>query len=409
MNNTRTVQRLCAVLELGTLWQWVCCLSLPLFLVFTETPTAATCFWAVGAALPVTAVCLLCKKLKKHSRQLLASVAVGALAVLCCRTPLQRVFYAICTGLYIVPAVLFPRPRGNMPLTTPRVFCPVFHFMDYALGMAVKSALLQKASVFLAFFYLLLYLLYRNLSRLRSALHDSGAKVSSASMIQVNRRMISWFLALVAVAVIAVPWILRKMPTPTAESSQVEPGSFYVTDTQSYAQPEEDSERTVQTEHPFDLSFVDDLSTVLGIALAAAALACAVLAVVSVLRQTDTQRQHDDTAGKERMTIQRLDDRQPPSGSAPEPKPTGYDRRIRRLYAKLIASRTNQRLSPLTPRELEAAAGIPATPHGQTLHRLYEKARYASDECTRDDYLRLKDAVKAIRADDGRKNSEFGT
>ena len=48
MNNTRTVQRLCAVLELGTLWQWVCCLSLPLFLVFTETPTAATCFWAAA-------------------------------------------------------------------------------------------------------------------------------------------------------------------------------------------------------------------------------------------------------------------------------------------------------------------------------------------------------------------------
>lgn len=408
MNDTRTLQRVCAVLELGTLWQWVCCLSLPLFLIFTETPTATTCLWAVGAALPVMAVCLLCRRLKKHLWQLLLSVAVGALAVLCCRTPLQRVFYAICTGLYIVPAAFFPRPQGNMPLTTPRSFCFVFHLLDYGLGVAVKSALLQKASVLLAFFYLLLYLLYRNLSRLRSALSGSSAKVSSASMIRVNRRMICWFLALVAAAAIAVPWIIRNMPTHTAASSPVEPDSFFVTDTRSYVEPEEESTRTVQTEHPLDLSALDDISTVLVIALAAASLACAAAAVVSVLRQIDTRRQHGDKAGNERITVQRLDARRTQADTAPEPAPTGYGRRIRRLYAKLIASRTDRRLSSLTPQELEAAAEIPPSRHRQTLHRLYEKARYAPDECTKDDFLRVKAAVRAIRTGEPEENTDFG-
>ncbi len=65
-----------------------------------------------------------------------------------------------------------------------------------------------------------------------------------------------------------------------------------------------------------------------------------------------------------------------------------YNSRIRRLYRREILSRHTRNSHPqqwASPRELESGVGL----DNQTLHELYEKARYADTPCTEDDWKKL--------------------
>ena len=65
-----------------------------------------------------------------------------------------------------------------------------------------------------------------------------------------------------------------------------------------------------------------------------------------------------------------------------------YNNRIRRLYRKEILSGHGRGRHPqewATPTELESSAGL----NNQTLHELYEKARYSHNSCTEEDWKKL--------------------
>ena len=108
------------------------------------------------------------------------------------------------------------------------------------------------------------------------------------------------------------------------------------------------------------------------------------------------------TAPKESgITVEDL----PPEPSAPalrEPPAEGWEKKIRRRYAALIGSRAGKesRLAPLTPTQLEQAAGLPEGEALDTLHTLYEKARYGSEACSRADEAAVKAAIRRLRRED---------
>ena len=66
-----------------------------------------------------------------------------------------------------------------------------------------------------------------------------------------------------------------------------------------------------------------------------------------------------------------------------------YDEKIRRQYRREILSHTKKRKLSLpcsaSPSELEQLAGL----EQNTLHELYEKARYSKEPCTREDWDKL--------------------
>lgn len=71
------------------------------------------------------------------------------------------------------------------------------------------------------------------------------------------------------------------------------------------------------------------------------------------------------------------------------PGPLSYSQRVRRRYRKevMIQSKKNKiSLSPgFSPTELERAVGL----NHRLLHRLYEKARYGKEGCTKDEWEKL--------------------
>ena len=65
--------------------------------------------------------------------------------------------------------------------------------------------------------------------------------------------------------------------------------------------------------------------------------------------------------------------------------------KIRRRYKKTIRNATKGEPNAYaTPTELEVIADLSDSRQVQTLHHLYEKARYSKDGCTEEDMKRLK-------------------
>lgn len=79
-------------------------------------------------------------------------------------------------------------------------------------------------------------------------------------------------------------------------------------------------------------------------------------------------------------------EKQPAKSRHPKSFFASYDEKIRRRYRREIlafARKKRRRLSASSsPRQLEETVGL----EHETLHRLYEKARYGRENCTRDDW-----------------------
>lgn len=71
-----------------------------------------------------------------------------------------------------------------------------------------------------------------------------------------------------------------------------------------------------------------------------------------------------------------------------------YSQRIRRYYQKRLLALSRKKKTPLSswasPKELEQAVGL----EQETLHQIYEKARYGKEECGKGDWEKVLEAEK---------------
>ena len=93
---------------------------------------------------------------------------------------------------------------------------------------------------------------------------------------------------------------------------------------------------------------------------------------------------------------------EPPGARRARSPLRGWNGRIRRLYARTVTARTGRGapLQACTPTELERAAAFPPGSAAETLHRLYELARYSADGCGRQEYLAAKEAAQRLRREE---------
>ena len=86
---------------------------------------------------------------------------------------------------------------------------------------------------------------------------------------------------------------------------------------------------------------------------------------------------------------------------------TGYEKKLRRRYEKLIRSRTpkNTSLMAMTPTELETAAGMDG-PAARIVHDLYSRTRYSQEPATRESYAAFKEAVQQLPDADRSKTAD---
>ena len=401
MKDLRFLGRLLWVFEgihvAGLAW----CLSLPLLFVIPEFSEPVELLCALGAALPVLAVYVLCQALHKPLHRLLASAAALLLTVLLCPTTMLRVVYGLCGVLRLLVGLVLPRPGGRQVLSVPKLWHAPLLMLLYAFSKIEGSRVMELGVLTITLLLILNYLLHVNTSRLLKTLSERGEDaVSDRGLLAQNRRQVLLFALLSAAVIVAVPVLLSRSPEQPEQTAPEQVQTVPVETEQATVPtvPPEPTGTYMPPGEALEVKPVTDGLAWLLIVFYLCGLGLAVFAFIRWLLQISGGRKKRAAPQSETYAVEALPEEKHVRRRF-EAEEGGWDRRIRRSYARLILSRAGKRggLAVRTPRELEQAAALGDTQALAQLHALYEKARYSAAACTHEDYRSARAAVQAIR------------
>lgn len=370
------------------------CLAVPIALIYTEDDQLFRLRWALGTVIPVQLVRYICQRVEKKKLRPPLCAVVVALTMLLTRNDHHWVYYLVTLIPVLIFGLIVPWHRGKMILTLvsiPSVFAAL---PPYLIGKALSIELISSLSVVLAALLTLNFFVHVNLTRLFQDIRFSRkTEISLAGIVRNNRRVIIVYALIGALLIAAVPLLLQKEQTPIPRQLvelEEEPETVPATEP-----PSRDYRPSKNVEKHDSMFVFDSFATVLAVV---GILGLGVLIFLSVKYLLD----HIDRRGK--LPIPELEDglqveRLEKSGEyRQKEKLSGWEKKIRRRYEKLILARTpgSKRLNSLTPAELEAVAGISRQPENAELHEIYEQARYSAEPPTREDYHRFKTLSKTL-------------
>ena len=395
MKNLRKLERSIHWMECVHLGLLTLCLALPIALLFTEDDPIRRLCWALGTLIPVQLIRVICERIRGKPLRTLLSLAVFGLSLLMTRRDHHWVYYLCCCVPMLLSGLLLPRPQDKLILTVPRFFTLVLGVPAFALGKALGVPMLAGLGVALTALLTLTFLVHTNLSRLlRDIRMSRNTQVSVENLVRQNRRVLLAFALLGTLILAAVPFLLQRQPEP----GTVRPIPEYQaesTEPHNETLPEKEYAGTGHAE-PLNLEWLRD--GFIGLLLLLGALGLGILlfylvkALLELLRRDQKKlpgRQEDG------LTIEYLEEEA--AGKRERERLSGYEKKIRRRYEKLILRRTEpaRALEALTPTGLEAAAGL-CGPAAETVHEIYRRTRYSPASPTKEQYAAFREAVKSL-------------
>lgn len=374
------------------------CVSLPCALLLQGNREGPGLWWGLGAVLPVELIAGLCYWLKPSPGRVLACLGVTALSALLSREDARWVFYVFCCGLMLLSGLVMDRPKGRLIFTVPKAYHAVYGLIVYALGRIVSNQLLCVAGIVLGALQILCYFFYTGRARLLSSIRDSrDTELAPGGMIRLSRSAMLAYFLLAILVLAAIPMLLRR-PVRVTEAPA---GTGVPLLTQEPYVPEQASQHIIYEPDygtPISYEGAGKVLLVLGLGFVGCVAVLVLLAVWQYIRMfLGEGSRHKDQAKEEGWSLERLSR---PEGKAERERVTGYEKRLRRRYERLILRRTRPEaeLRTRTPTELETLAGLGSSPEARALHALYQQTRYSPEETTRENYRRFRELEKQLEA-----------
>ena len=382
------------------------CLALPIALLFTADNPYYRLLWALGTVIPVQLIRWICDKAPQRSQRVLLSFAVLGATLFLTRQNHHWVYYLACCAVMLLSGLALPRPRDQMLFTVPRAHTLILAVPAFALGKAVGVEMLAGLAVVLTALMTLNYLVYTNQVRLlRDILMARGTEVSIQGVIRQNRRILGLYLLLGILVIGTIPFLLQRENREQPERPVVE----YVEQTIAVESTEPARRDYMDSgdSEPLDLELYKDILIWLLIGIPAVAFVIGlVYGLILIHRHLKDLRskKHARPEDSESLTIERLE---ADGGSKKRERLTGYEKKIRRRYEKLIRSRTARqaRLGALTPTELGQAAGLSGD-GAEAIRGIYWQTRYSGVPATRESYSAFQEAVHGLAPAPVRKDAE---
>lgn len=372
------------------------CLGIPIALIYTDDPQLYRLAWGAGTVIPVQLVRLFCAKLERKPLQLLSCALLTGLTLFLTAWDHHWVYYLSTLVPILFTGLCLPRHKGKVILTVPSIYALFFPLPFYALGKGLGVQMMSSIEVVLAALITLNFYVYTNQTRLlRDIRLSTGTEISILSIIRQNRRVLAVF-ALIGVMILAfVPFIItRESPPPRVV--EIEESRSLVEESTTNAPTEYTRDlRPSKNLEPVDMNFLRTAFygtvAVVGIVGIVTIL---VVAAKFLLSLVEKKRKHGQPRQTEGLMIERLDEEEP---EQEKERLSGYEKKLRRRYQKLIRSRIPEdtRISALTPTELERKAELRG-PGLETVHELYRKTRYSPEPTDRERYTAFKEAVKNL-------------
>ena len=305
-----------------------------------------------------------------------------------------KVSWALALSIFIFPALFAPRPESRVLMAKPQVWHSLLYMALYGLGRATFNANLSFTAVILLFFFLLAFMVDRNVDGCLKKVRSAKGEVEVDGILSSNRRAILIFVLLFALFSLLLPSLLSFLSEERVKTEvQYEPGVTGFEEKKETGDIPIVRDKGISGESKaLDYSALGNVLLALFLFALALALLLVVYAVISRILNIEAKSgKHRERRGAD-FTVLPLEKEKRKERREKLSLFSSRDR-IRHRYKAFVSSLSGVDKSSMTAGEIRENI-LPRNEASRLVTEIYEKARYSLFQVGREEERAMGKAIK---------------
>lgn len=321
-------------------------------------------------------------------------VALSIVSVFFAFGNVAKVSWALALSVFMFPSLFAPRPESRVLMAKPQVWHALLYMALYGLGRATFNANLSFTAVILLFFFLLAFMVDRNVDGCLKKVRSAKGEVEVDGILSSNRRAILIFVLLFALFSLLLPSILSFLSEERVKTEvQYEPGVTGFEEKKEKGEVPIVRDKGISGESKaLDYSALGNVLLALFLFALALALLLIIYAVVSRILSIEAKSgKHREQRGTD-FTVLPLEKEKRKERREKLSLFSSRDR-IRHRYKAFVSSLSGVDKSSMTAGEIRENI-LPGNEASRLVTEIYEKARYSLFQVGREEERAMGKAIK---------------
>ena len=321
-------------------------------------------------------------------------VALSIVSVFFAFGNVAKVSWALALSVFMVPSLFAPRPESRVLMAKPQVWHSLLYMALYGLGRATFNANLSFTAVILLFFFLLAFMVDRNVDGCLKKVRSAKGEVEVDGILSSNRRAILIFVLLFALFSLLLPSLLSFLSEERVKTEvQYEPGITGFEEKKEKGEVPIVRDKGISGESKaLDYSALGNVLLALFLFALTLALLLVVYAVISRILNIEAKSgKHRERRGAD-FTVLPLEKEKRKERREKLSLFSSRDR-IRHRYKAFVSSLSGVDKSSMTAGEIRENI-LPGNEASRLVTEIYEKARYSLFQVGREEERAMGKAIK---------------
>lgn len=321
-------------------------------------------------------------------------VALSIVSVFFAFGNVAKVSWALALSVFMFPSLFAPRPESRVLMAKPQVWHSLLYMALYGLGRATFNANLSFTAVILLFFFLLAFMVDRNVDGCLKKVRSAKGEVEVDGILSSNRRAILIFVLLFALFSLLLPSLLSFLSEERVKTEvQYEPGVTGFEEKKEKGEVPIVRDKGISGESKaLDYSALGNVLLALFLFALSLALLLVVYAVISRILNIDAKSgKHREQRGTD-FTVLPLEKEKRKERREKLSLFSSRDR-IRHRYKAFVSSLSGVDKSSMTAGEIRENI-LPGNEASRLVTEIYEKARYSLFQVGREEERAMGKAIK---------------
>ena len=321
-------------------------------------------------------------------------VALSIVSVFFAFGNVAKVSWALALSVFMFPSLFVPRPESRVLMAKPQVWHSLLYMALYGLGRATFNANLSFTAVILLFFFLLAFMVDRNVDGCLKKVRSAKGEVEVDGILASNRKAIIIFVLLFALFSLLLPSLLSFLSEERVKTEvQYEPGVTGFEEKKEKGEVPIVRDKGISGEsEALDYSALGNVLLALFLFALSLALLLIIYAVISRILNIEAKSgKHRERRGAD-FTVLPLEKEKRKERREKLSLFSSRDR-IRHRYKAFVSSLSGVDKSSMTAGEIRENI-LPRNEASRLVTEIYEKARYSLFQVGREEERAMGKAIK---------------
>ena len=321
-------------------------------------------------------------------------VALSIVSVFFAFGNVAKVSWALALSVFMFPSLFAPRPESRVLMAKPQVWHSLLYMALYGLGRATFNANLSFTAVILLFFFLLAFMVDRNVDGCLKKVRSAKGEVEVDGILSSNRRAILIFVLLFALFSLLLPSLLSFLSEERVKTEvQYEPGVTGFEEKKETGEVPIVRDKGISVEgKALDYSALGNVLLALFLFALSLALLLIIYAVISRILNIEAKSGKHRERSQADFTVLPLEKEKRTERREKLSLFSSRDR-IRHRYKAFVSSLSGVDKSSMTAGEIRENI-LPRNEASRLVTEIYEKARYSLFQVGREEERAMGKAIK---------------